>query len=319
MMDDCEYKFHEYVGSVKKKSLHPKLNTYFDTFPSNIKDLRNIIFYGPPGVGKYSQVLYLISKYSTLVNLNSNQIYSSQTSDEKHNYDFKVSDVHVEINMDMLGCNSKTIWNDIYNQLLEMAESNNNSTLIVVCYNFHKIHSELLDVFYTYMSSMQYKSKLVYFIVTEHVGFIPDNIFNNCQLIEICTPKKGLLQEVFGCQITKSVHNLKSVKTKTTDLITSYELLCDNITKSIVTKCANGMDVRDMLYDILLLQFDIYECVWYIVSKLYENKFIKIEKMDLVFDKLFHFFNNFNNNFRPIFHLEFLYYSLVEIIHDDNK
>ena len=62
-MKYLETHFEEYINSVEKFNLHPKLKKYYSSFP-NINNMKNIIFYGPPGVGKYSQMLYSIKKYS---------------------------------------------------------------------------------------------------------------------------------------------------------------------------------------------------------------------------------------------------------------
>ena len=45
-------------------NLNQKLEKYYSHFPSSIEKLGNLIFYGPSGVGKYSQMLYAIKKYS---------------------------------------------------------------------------------------------------------------------------------------------------------------------------------------------------------------------------------------------------------------
>jgi DNA replication protein DnaC len=44
--------FEDYISLNEKTSLHPKLNKLYNSFPDNISELKNIIFYGPKGVGK---------------------------------------------------------------------------------------------------------------------------------------------------------------------------------------------------------------------------------------------------------------------------
>ena len=62
---------------------------------------------------------------------------------------------------------------------------------ILVCKNFHKIHSELLDIFYSYMQNMKHKNlNLKYILLTEHVSFIPDNILERCKIISFNRPTK---------------------------------------------------------------------------------------------------------------------------------
>ena len=56
--------FEEYISESLNNNLHPKLELTFDKFPKRINDLSNFIFYGPGGVGKYTQMLKSIRKYS---------------------------------------------------------------------------------------------------------------------------------------------------------------------------------------------------------------------------------------------------------------
>ena len=55
-----ENKFEEYLESHKKNSLHPYLEKSF----SNLNIADNLIIYGAPGIGKYTQALRYIEKYS---------------------------------------------------------------------------------------------------------------------------------------------------------------------------------------------------------------------------------------------------------------
>ena len=59
-----ETQFEEYVHAVKKYNLHPELTTITEKLPESIAQFPNIILYGPSGVGKYSQALNIIQRYS---------------------------------------------------------------------------------------------------------------------------------------------------------------------------------------------------------------------------------------------------------------
>ena len=63
-MKFLETHFEEYINKVEENNLHSKLTKVYAKFPKTLDKLGNIIFYGPGGVGKYSQVLYAIKKYS---------------------------------------------------------------------------------------------------------------------------------------------------------------------------------------------------------------------------------------------------------------
>ena len=117
-----ETHFEEYISSNQKEDLHPKMNKIFQKFPSKITDLKNIIFYGPPGVGKYTQMLKSIKKYSPTELKYEKKI---SISFNKQQFFFKISDIHFEIDMSLLGCNSKLLWHDIYMQIIDIISAKN--------------------------------------------------------------------------------------------------------------------------------------------------------------------------------------------------
>ena len=51
----------------------------------------------------------------------------------------------------MLGCNAKGIWHDIFTHFNDMINAKSNKVGFIICKNFHEIHNELLDIFYSYM------------------------------------------------------------------------------------------------------------------------------------------------------------------------
>ena len=171
-MKFLESHFEEYTNEVSKFNLHTKLEKCYKRFPSTLEQFGNLIFYGPSGVGKYSQMLYLIKKYSQ-----TNLKYEKKltlTYDKKQ-YFFKISDIHYEIDMSLLGCHSKLLWHDIYQQIVDILSAKNNKTGIIVCKDFHNIHSELLENFYSYMQDNNSLSvNIKYILLTEVVSFIPD-------------------------------------------------------------------------------------------------------------------------------------------------
>ena len=57
-------RFEDYIQESKKKNLHKELNQVTDYFTDNLKEQPNLIFYGPSGVGKYTQSLNFIKKFS---------------------------------------------------------------------------------------------------------------------------------------------------------------------------------------------------------------------------------------------------------------
>jgi Cdc6-like AAA superfamily ATPase len=116
-MKFLETHFEEYINAIDKLNLHPKLEKSFAMFPSSLDKFGNLIFYGPSGVGKYSQMLHSIKKYSP-----SDLKYEKKLSltYDKKQYFFKISDIHYEVYMSLLGCNSKLLWHEIYQQIIDI-------------------------------------------------------------------------------------------------------------------------------------------------------------------------------------------------------
>ena len=95
-----ETKYEEYLRSVQHYNIHPNLSTVFVKFPDSINQLTNLIFYGPPGSGKYSQMLYAIQRYSPSALEYDKKMY---VQTEKYAYQFRISDIHYEVDMGLLG------------------------------------------------------------------------------------------------------------------------------------------------------------------------------------------------------------------------
>ena len=143
-----ETHFEEYTNNV---NMHTKIAKLYDNFPDELSKFKNLIMYGPSGVGKYSQMLFAIKRYSP-----SDLKYEKKISINfnKTSYYFKISDIHYEIDMALLGCQSKLLWNDIYNLIIDIINATKSNNMgIIVCKNFHEIHNELLETFYSYMQT----------------------------------------------------------------------------------------------------------------------------------------------------------------------
>ena len=112
-----ETHFEEYIHESDRINLHPKLEKIYQKFPKKIQQLKNIIFFGPNGTGKYTQMLKSIKKYSPTELKYEKKISLTYN---KQQYFFKISDIHYEIDMSLLGCNSKLLWHEIYQQVIDI-------------------------------------------------------------------------------------------------------------------------------------------------------------------------------------------------------
>jgi len=300
----------DYVSNVDECTLHPKLCKEYNKLPDSIEDLNNLIFYGPSGVGKYSQSLNFIKKYSV-----SNLKYEKKIIFQlpKQSYNIKISDIHFEIDMEVLGCNSKTNWNIIYSNIVDIINTNKGHKGIILCKNFQCIHNELLEIFYSYIHD---NINIKYFILTTDVSFIPDIITNKCKIINIPFYSKTLCKNVLGCK-GSYVSNIKYIKGNLEELDNLNNNICNKLISIIIDhNNINYTELREHLYSILTYNMDINNISWYIIKNLIKNNKIKSCKIGEVLEKTFKFFHLYNNNYRPIYHLENYFYYLIIIVNE---
>ena len=310
--------YEEYIQSVNNVSLHPTITKKLQSFPDNLNEVKNVIFYGPSGVGKYSQVLNCIKKYS-----NSELKYEKKltVSFNKNNYFFKISDIHFEIDMSLLGCNSKLLWNEIYINIIDVLSARVNKSGIILCKNFHKIHSELLECFYSYIQRNNTDVNLVFFLVTENISFIPDNIINNFYTISIPRPTKLNYNKILNKKITgstnvKDISNIKNELTNTNSFRTNIVKYVDKLYTVIDNPdTLKFTHFRDLIYDIFIYDMEIGYVLWLLLSKLILNNKLSQENLTSVYLDTFSFLQFYNNNYRPIYHLENYLYNLINKIH----
>lgn len=344
-----ETTYDEYLTALNKKNLHPELEPIFKSLSKDLTKMPNMIFYGPSGVGKYTQVLNLIRNYSPSgLTLPQGKRMNIQT--EKYEYSYHISDIHYEIDMALLGCNSKLIWHDVIQQIVDIVavKPDAHKTAIIVCKNFHMIHTELLDIFYSYIQEYNSKFSVVHFkfvLITEHLSFIPNNIIMSFSIINVCRPtvpiniETGFLQNSMtfkpGTRLYKnpniqvaanSILNLKEYhhlnKLENADQIPNdiFNIVCDEILTQMLNikptqaLCNKATQFRDAIYDIFVYNLDPIECIWFVTSCLIENGVLCGNAISNVMGRSYDFLKYFNNNYRPIYHLEaFFYYTILQI------
>jgi len=315
-----ETNFNEYIKSCKKQNLHKNITQLYNCYPDTIKELPNLIFYGPPGVGKYTQTLLSIEKYSP-----SKLKYERKINinvQKKMQYSFKISDIHFEIDMGLLGCNARILWNDIYHHILDILSTRPDNSGIIICKNFHNIHSELLDVFYSYMENLNHVNiNLKYILISEQIGFLPYNILYSCKTIHVPRPTKSNYNKIVENSIKKkedlkSITNIKDMKSDIKQLLNSHEILCKRIILQLIDyQNINLMLLRDNLYNIFIYQLDITVCVFFIIEYFINNGQLNKTNIVFIFNKIVPFLKYYNNNYRPIYHLESFILCLCKTIH----
>lgn len=354
-----ETTFEEYINSVNLYNIHPELTELYEKMPSDIIKMGNLIIYGGSGVGKYSQMLKLIQPYSQSM-LKYDKKIKIQT--DKQSYTYRMSDIHYEIDMSLLGCNSKNLWHDIFLQIIDIISVKNDKKGIIICKNFHTIHTELLEIFYSYMQ--QYNDvysniQIRYIIISEHVSFLPNNILDCCKIISIIRPEKDkylkiakyfngkqknfieiatnqnksdniashsitnkidkILEEIETENIinAKELKSISLINNKDEIPIDIFNTICNNI----INEMENYQEIvftnfRDVIYDTLIYNLDIYDCVWYILVYFIKKNCLTDDKITDILKKTHTFFKYYNNNYRPIYHLESMFFYITIKIHN---
>lgn len=358
----------EYIAAAKQFDMHPELNAHVSLMPGSLNQLGNLIFYGPSGTGKYTQFLRFIEKYAA----NGLKTEKMTASTEKQNYEYSISDIHYEIDLALLGCESKKVWNECFFQIVDIVSAKKSKCGIILCKNFQSIHSELLDVFYSYMQHCRELSiHIIFAILTEHVSFIPNRILQCCKMISVKRPPvelynekcadmelavstpgqqrthKDFVKQILPMNkknvgpmdffITRSGGESKNapanivpeflLNMKELNVISKmdnppkdvFNIVCDNIiSKMVQHETLDILSLRDNLYDILLYGLDITECLWYILYFFVESDILVDETgevMSEIMDKIDSFLKYYNNNYRPIYHLESIFIYLITKIY----
>lgn len=339
----------EYIAASKRINMHPELETVYAEMPESLSHLGNMIFYGPSGAGKYTQFLRSIEKYA-VAGLKTEKM-AAET--DKQKYEYHISDIHYEIDLALLGCESKKLWNECFFQIVDVVSAKQSKSGIILCKNFQSIHSELLDVFYSYMQHCRALSiHIVFVLLTEHVSFIPNRILQCCKLIPVKRPPAELYEKnttshqhttiskthkLFLQQIhpkttsqisldvrglegispdsllnIKEMHSIAKVASPPKEV---FNIICDNIIDKMRNhETLDIISFRDNLYDILLYGLDVTECLWYILYYFVESEIFVDESGEVlseIMDKMNAFLKFYNNNYRPIYHLESMFIYLI--------
>ena len=304
----------------------------------------NYIFYGPACSYKYKNALKLLQHFSPSNLKYEKKLHINLTKTEFY---IKISDIHYEIDVENFIYNSKSVWNEIYNIIYNSIASSPFKKGYIVFRNFDKINYDLLDLLYNYMQKELFSNlNIKYIIITECVSFIPMKIINVCRIINFAKLSKKNIQSICNKSNKLFFKKLNSA-TKDTNLITSsnvdtiynkvnnpnifthldisnnikyieqHSAICDTYINMICNNNYNITNIRTLLYDILINHLNSHECFYYIIQTLIVNKLINPTKIsDLIFNSIF-FFKNYNNNYRPIFHLESFTLYLIELINEN--
>ena len=318
-----ETSFDEYLQSSYKINFHPELEELEQNMP-HIDNMGNLILYGPSGSGKYTQALRFIKKYSP-----SELKYDKRITlnSEKYTYIYRISDVHFEIDMSLLGCNSKIIWHELFLQIVDIVSMNSSKFGIIICKNFHMIHTELLPVFYSYIQ--QYNNSLLpiqikYIIITEHISFFPNNIIGNARIINIKKPDVKYFEMlnmpsyidkscILNLKEIKSIQNINDPENIPKEV---FDIVCETIIQKMESPKLTLLEFRELLYDILIYNLDFIEIFWNILVYFIENGKLNNQSVLQIVKSTYIQMKQYNNNYRPIYHLEIMLVNIINHIYN---
>ena len=166
------------------------------------------------------------------------------------------------------------------------------------------------------MQSIEHQNIVFKFIIlTEQISFIPKNILDRCQVISFSKPTKTNYKKLSN-SITENKYNYTNLK----NCISLIEDNFDYGDKKIVNvllemiihyKSIDYLVFRESCYDIFIYGLDLNEVIYTIISKLVERQLLKKNKIANVLNNYYHFLKYYNNNYRPIYHLEKFFFELI--------
>ena len=339
--DNSNYSFNKELLAI----INDETTSLNETNSVNEK-FSNYIFYGPPSSYKYKSALKLIQYFSPSSLKYEKKLYISVPKTEFY---IKISDIHYEIDIENFIYNSKSLWNDIYNIIYNSIASSEQKKGYIVLRNFDKINCDLLDLLYNYMQRELFSSILIRFIIiTECISFIPDKIINVSKILYFSKLTKKNIYALSN-KANKQFFKSKSIEDKNAaknndpmldletliykvnnpniysildisnniNYIEHHKSICETYISTLTSNNYNIRNIRTLLYDILIYNLNSQECFFYIIQNLILRKIINVNTIsDLIIHSLI-FFKNYNNNYRPIFHLESFTLYLIELANEN--
>lgn len=247
---------------------------------------KNILFYGATDAQLYSYAIKHIQSMSPSSLSYDKKITVTFNNDE---FNYRISDVHIEINFEFLGCVAKNLWASIFRHIEELAC---NRKFIVLCKNFCAVNNELIDNFYTYMN--QTDSNINFIFLVNNISCLPNELVNSCSIV----PLK---------RISQSKIKRESIKHTFADKV--FEIIKEKNTFSVKS-------TRGILYDILIYQIDVYDFFYELLKKINTELAPSDKKMIKLLNEINNILKLFNNNYRSIYHLENIVLSIITILYD---
>ena len=228
-------------------------------------DKNHYIFYGKTGIGKYSTALSFIKEYSPSGLRYEKRVFVTVNKQELC---IRLSDIHYEVDFDMFHCNTRLLWNNVFDTITNMIVNNPQryTRMFILCKNFHYIHNELLEIFHSYIHNGSHVSMI---LLTEHVSFIPSNILSKCEIVSMKTPNINcnivtedvVTENVCDVVVTKRkrrVTKKQPVMLSFQDIPNLYKKYVNNVCNIKYTLCDSEIDLYTKVCMSLIYDIEIY-------------------------------------------------------------
>ena len=292
----------------------------------------NKIFYSNDEKFTYDAIRTDVSRYSES-KLRTEHIIPVETT--KFTYNMRISDIHYEIDVRLLGCNHRILWDEIYRLIYPIVLSKPVGMRrgIIVLRGFQNVHPDLHSALYGYIQQCRHDKDvdIVFYIQTTCISFIRDDIRQSCRRVNIIkTPETfEYIKNYIPISPTKNPQHINNIDMS--ELVNDkvhcdiggrlHVRTCDELVRLIgydyaVDKDNNIFtDIRNRLYDILFLDIDMNICLWYITTQVIDLFQTSSVQTSEIINAYIRCFIGHNNNYRPIYHLERFILTIVKTIH----
>tara|TARA_B100001094_G_scaffold150563_1_gene145697 strand:- start:933 stop:1358 length:426 start_codon:yes stop_codon:yes gene_type:complete len=137
------------------------------------------------------------------------------------------------------------------------------------------------------------ETKIRFIILTTQISFICEKILQS-----------SLIKKVKGEVAYKSIGQQENI---------------DKLTKMIIQNNVSLFLLREQLYSFLTLNYRIHDCFAKVICKLIEVQYINDRNINLVLKTYNEFTEKYNNNYRPIYHLESFILFLINLKNKQEK
>lgn len=248
----------------------------------DLKEGKNIILHGN---NDHENYVYAVNSFYQISNKKLKFVRKLEIEYNSNVYIFNTTDVFVDVDFDLLGVNEYSIFMELYNSL---KESYYQERVYILCHNFHRIRKELHNSLYTIMNS---DIRIRFLFVTSQIEFINKSILMHC----------NIYKNAQECN-----HN--------DSLVTFHNDHCTNMIDIITKRKKMPLkELREFIYEILIYNFNVSDYVTHMIEMLIQEEYINDTNNFEVLRKTTSILEKYNNNYRAIFHLEYLIIYLINL------